>query len=153
MAVTPNDDFTAGQVLTATEANSWPRGLMAAPVTTSTTDAAITVEEVELTITWTAVANRNYRVMYTEPQLSGTVATTCTARLRAGSIAGTVINGSTTGITSTTLPFNSICQAVGTYSAGSQTIVATLEYSAGTGTATRSGTRLAILTVEDLGTA
>lgn len=153
MAVTPNDDFTAGQVLTATEANQWPRGLMTAPVTTSTTDAAITVEEVELTITWTAVANRNYRIMYTEPQLSGTATTTCTARLRAGSIAGTIVGSNTTGITSTTLPFNTMCQAVGTYTAGSQTIVATLEYTAGTGTATRSTNRLAILTVEDLGTA
>lgn len=153
MAVTPNDDFTAGQVLTATECNQFPRGLMTAPVTTDTTDAAITVEEVQLTITWTAVANRNYRVIYTEPQLSGTVATTITARLRAGSISGTIVNSNTIGITSTTLPFNSICQAVGNYGAGSQTIVATLEYSAGTGTATRSATRLAILTVEDLGTA
>jgi len=153
MSVTPNDDFTAGQVLTAQECNNYPRGLMTAPVTSGTTDAAITVEEVELTITWTAVANRNYRVTYTEPQLSGTVATTCTARLRTDNVTGTVVNSNTIGITSTTLPFNSICQAVGTYGAGSQTIVATLQYTAGTGTATRSATRLAILTVEDLGTA
>ena len=153
MAVTPNDDFTAGQVLTNTECNNWPRGLMTAPVTTSTTDSTITVEEVQLTITWTAVANRNYRVMYTEPQLSGTVATIITARLRAGSIAGTIVGSNTTGNPNTLLPVNNMCQAVGTYTAGSQTIVATLEYTAGTGTATRSANRLAILTVEDLGTA
>jgi hypothetical protein len=153
MAVTPNDNFTAGQVLTATECNNFPRGLMTAPVSTSTTDAAITAEEIQLEITWTAVANRNYRIIYTEPQLSGTVVTTCTARLRTDNVTGTVVNSNTIGISNTSLPFNSICQAVGTYGAGSQKIVATLEYSAGTGTATRSATRLALLTVEDLGTA
>jgi len=153
MAVTPNNDFTAGQVLTNTQCNNFPRGIMVAPVTSSTTDAAVTAEVVELTITWTAVANRYYRVMYTEPQLSGSTATTCTVRLRSGTVTGTVLNSNTVGITSIVLPFNSMCQAVGTYSAGSQTVVATLQYSAGTGVATRSATRLAILTVEDLGTA
>jgi hypothetical protein len=29
MAISPNDDFTAGQVLTATECNQFPRGVMA----------------------------------------------------------------------------------------------------------------------------
>jgi len=153
MAVTPNDDFTAGQVMTATECNNFPRGLMVAPVTSATSDLAVTAEVVELTITWTAVANRYYRIIYTEPQLGGSTATTCTVRLRSGTVTGTVLNSNTVGITSIVLPFNSMCQAVGSYSAGSQTVVATLQYSAGTGTATRSSTRLAILTVEDMGTA
>jgi len=152
MALSPNDDFTAGQVLTAQECNNWPRGLMAL-VTNDTTDATVTVEEVQLTATWTAVANRNYRIMYTEPQLGGSIATTCTARLRQTNVTGTVLNSNTVGITSTTLPFNSIVYSIAPIAAGSQTVVATLQYSAGTGTATRSATRLAYLTVEDLGPA
>lgn len=153
MALNPNTDFTAGAVLTASQQNRFPRGLMAL-VTNDTTDATITVEEVQLIATFTAVANRNYRIMYTEPQLSGTTATTCTARIRQGTTtAGTVLNSNTVGITSITLPFNSIVYSIAPIAAGSQSVVATLQYSAGTGTATRSATRLAYLTVEDLGPA
>jgi hypothetical protein len=152
MALSPNDDFTAGQVLTATECNNFPRGLMGL-TTNDTTDATITGEEVQLIATFTAVANRNYRIMYTEPQLGGSTATTCTARIRKDNVTGTVLNSNTVGITSTTLPFNSIVYSIAPIAAGSQTVVATLQYSAGTGTATRSATRLAYLTVEDLGPA
>ena len=153
MAITVNDDFVAGQTLTNTECNNFPRGLVAI-TKNDTSDASITAEEVQMMVSWTAVANRNYRFIYTEPQLTGTTATTCTVRLRSGTdTTGTVLNSSTVGITSTLLPFISLCQSVGNYGVGAQSVVATLQFSAGTGSATRSATRLAILTVEDLGTA
>ena len=44
MAISPNDDFTAGQVLTATECNQFPRGVMA--YAQSTADYTLTTSDV-----------------------------------------------------------------------------------------------------------
>lgn len=153
MAVSPNTDFTAGAVLTAAQMNNLPRGLMTDVVTSSTTDTSVTAEEVMLTVTWTAVANRNYRIVYIEPALSGTSATSATFRLRSGTLTGTVLNSTVVAISSTSLTFSGFVESIGNFGAGSQTVVATLQYTAGTGTATRSATRLAMLYVEDLGPA
>jgi len=153
MAVSPNTDFTSGAVLTAAQMNKVPRGLMADVVTSSTTDTSVTAEEVMLTVTWTAVANRNYRIVYIEPALSGTSITSATFRLRSGTVTGTVLNSTVVAISSTTLTFSGFVESIAPIAAGSQTVVATLQYSAGTGTATRSATRLAMLYVEDVGAA
>lgn len=153
MTVTPLTTVTAGSVWTAADVNKLPRGLMTEVVTSSTTDSSVTAEEVELTVTWTAETNRLYRIRYIEPQLGGSSTTTCTIRLRQTNLTGTVLNSTALGITSTTLSFIGICEAVQVIGAGSQTVVATLQFSAGTGTATRSATRLALLTVEDVGLA
>ena len=69
MAISPNDDFTAGQILTAQECNQFPRGVMA--LATSTTSYTLTTSEViatGMTVTFTAVANRYYRITWFEPQ-------------------------------------------------------------------------------------
>ena len=153
MTVSPNTDFTSGDVLTAAQMNKFPRGLMADVVTSSTTDTSVTAEEVMLAVTWTAVANRNYRIVYIEPALSGTSITSATFRLRSDSVTGTVLNSAVVAISSTSLTFSGSVQSIGPIGAGSQTVVATLQYSAGTGTATRSATRLAMLYVEDVGAA
>jgi hypothetical protein len=153
MTVTPLTNVTAGSVWTAAQVNVLPRGLMTEVVTSTTTDSSITAEEVELTITWTAEANRLYRIRYIEPALSCSSNTTCTARLRQTNISGTVLNSTTIGIPSTLLSFVGLCEAVQTIAAGSQTVVATLQFSAGTGVATRSSTRFPMLTVEDVGAA
>ena len=70
MAISPNDNFTAGQVLTATECNQFPRGVMA--YAESTADYTLTTSDViatGMTVTWSAVANRYYRITYYEPQV------------------------------------------------------------------------------------
>ena len=48
MAINPNTDFSSGAVLTAAQQNRFPRGVMAYAQTT-TSDATITVEEIEVT--------------------------------------------------------------------------------------------------------
>jgi hypothetical protein len=68
MAILPNDDFTAGQVLTASEQNRFPRGIMA--YATSTTTYTLTLTETittGMTVTFTAVAGRLYKLTYYEP--------------------------------------------------------------------------------------
>jgi hypothetical protein len=58
MAISPNDDFTAGQVLTATECNQFPRGVMARA--TSTTSYTMTTSEAIVT-TELLIMNRKHK--------------------------------------------------------------------------------------------
>ncbi len=92
MAINPNTDFTAGQVLTAAQQNRFPRGIVA--LTTSTTSSASigTTETVLLTAsTFTAVANRYYKITYYEPviQPSVTAPGYMTFRIRLTNTSGT----------------------------------------------------------------
>ena len=90
MAINPNTDFTAGQVLTAAEQNRFPRGIVAFVESTSSS-GAITAQTVTLTApAFTAVANRYYKITYFEPVLqpSGPPGF-ITARLRLNNVSGT----------------------------------------------------------------
>ena len=66
MAVSPNVDFTAGQILTAAQQNNFPRGVMAYVINTTTNPTVTTAaaDVTGMTLTWTAVANRLYRVTF-----------------------------------------------------------------------------------------
>ena len=65
MAVNPNTNFTTGQVLTSSNANSWPRGVMGYYVSTANSAISTTTADVTGTsITWTAEANRLYRASF-----------------------------------------------------------------------------------------
>ena len=154
MAVTPNDQFTAGQVLTATEANQWPRGLMQSG-DNQVTDAAITVDKSAVSLTFTAEANRSYRLIYTEPQLNGSAISSFTLGLRQGATfaTSTLIAQTLVGIPVIAVPTQGFVQAISTFGAGSQTVYGAIQISAGTGTATRSAFKRGLLTVEDIGTA
>ena len=151
--MTINTTFTSGQILTAVQMNNLPWGVAA--VTNKTTDSAITTSEtVFLTASFTAVANRYYRITYFEGDLynaNGATPANIIARLRNGTTtAGTELQFFTTP----TLPGGETSMTptvVKTFSAGAQSIVATLTISAGTGTALHSATRPAQLIIEDIG--
>ena len=65
MAVSPNTDFSTGQVLTAAQQNNFPRGVMAyAKSTADATYSTTTVDITGMTATFTAVANRLYRATF-----------------------------------------------------------------------------------------
>jgi len=138
--MTVNTAFTAGNVVTASQMNNFPRGLMATPVTSTTSDTSITAEEVMLTYTFTAVSGRNYLLVYHEPSIFGSTGTTVTARLRETNISGTILNTGQSVVPTAT--FATVrCEVVYTASAsGSLTIVATLQFAAGTGQTVRSDT-------------
>jgi len=67
MAINPNTNFTAGQILTADQQNRFPRGVMgyvsrtAGDVTLNTSTVA---DITGMTTTFTAVANRAYKVTF-----------------------------------------------------------------------------------------
>ena len=150
--MTVNTTFTAGNVLTAVQMNNFGRGLMATPATSTSTDSTITAEEVMLTYTFTAVNGRNYLLQYFEPVIVGTSGGTLTARIRDTNISGTVLQTFKSTIATLTNTI-ALCQVVYTATAsGSLTIVATLQASAGTVTATRSSTQFPQLYAIDIGT-
>ena len=156
MAISPNDDFTAGQILTAQECNNFPRGIMAYNAVTAT-DSTITAEEVQITgSSFTAVANRYYRVTYLEPSVASAGANAVfTLRIRLTNLAGAVQNEvrELNQSASVAIPTSGMCQAIVTLTAGTQNFVATLQCSSGTGQAQRSGTIIGFLLVEDIGPA
>ena len=156
MAITPNDNFTAGQVLTATECNQFPRGIMQY-VQAVANDASITIEEIELTApAFTAVAGRYYRFTYFEPQIAtpATAGAFITARIRLTNLAGNQYQNSfMQNAPATSVNGTMTVQWVGTLTAGSTVIVATLQCSSGAAFATRSANAPAFLLIEDLGLA
>jgi hypothetical protein len=151
MAINPNTTFTAGAVYTADQSNRFPRGVMAFTTATST-DSTITSEEVQITgASFTAVANRYYKITYFEPGMSGTN-TAGNARIRLTNISGAVQQLQGFAIPSTGGGFVHM-SAVSTLTAGTTNFVATLSSDSGTITASRSSTRYAFLLVEDIGPA
>lgn len=151
MAINPNTDFTTGQVLTSSQANRFPRGIVAYTSVTAS-DTTITSEEVQVTgASFTAVANRYYRITYYEPGISGTN-TSGNARIRITNISGSVYQLQSVAIPSAGGGFVSM-SAITTLTAGSTNFVATLASDSGTIQANRSSTRYAFLLVEDIGPA
>ena len=61
-----NTTFTAGQVLTSTQTNNFPRGTIAAPIVDTTLNFnPLGVADIAgMTFTFNAVANRFYRISY-----------------------------------------------------------------------------------------
>jgi phenylacetate-coenzyme A ligase PaaK-like adenylate-forming protein len=154
MAITNNTDFTSGQILTAQQQNNFPRGIMAISKATAT-DATITVLEETFSVSFTAVANRNYRVTYFEPEVTGTSGAYTNIAIFVTSIAlsanqiaaGYVYAPAANSYTSITVT------AVGTFTAGTVVIKGAASASAGTSKIGRAATQPAFLMVEDIGTA
>ena len=156
MAINPNTDFSSGAVLTADQQNRFPRGVMARNEVTAS-DTTITAEEVQITgSSFTAVANRYYRITYYEPQigLPATAGVFGLARIRLTNLVGTQLQlGIVQNAPATGVSYSQPTVWVGTLTAGSTVVVATLLCSSGTATATRSATAPAQLIVEDIGPA
>jgi hypothetical protein len=144
---TPNDNFTAGEILTSQECNNFPRGVMAYQQSV-TSDTTITAEETQITSTaFLPVLNRYYRVTYFEPDILG--GTTY--------VAAKIKNGATVLQTGYTYQGAGIDRSlttiwVGTFaSAVSTTLTATLQSVSGTAQAVRSATVIGFILVEDIG--
>jgi hypothetical protein len=150
MAVNPNTNFTAGQILTADQTNRFPRGVMGYFV--STANSAIGAATADITgasITWTAEANRLYRATF-ECDYSVT---------NAGALAGFYLTNSANAIidniantTSTASGFAQVSLThLFTVSAGSTTRKMRCDVSAGTGTIRGTAGQTYSFIIEDLG--
>jgi hypothetical protein len=156
MAISPNVDFVSGAILTATQQNQFPRGIMAqAKATTNVSFGGTEVVTITAS-TFTAVANRYYKITYFEPTLpavqnGNTVAMKIRVTNTSGTVLGTsfiVNNDSNAG---TKIP--QTITALVTFSAGSVVLVGTC-ISPGLFTSTdRSTDAPAVIIVEDVGPA
>lgn len=156
MPINPNTDFVAGAVLTASQMNRLPRGIVAqASATTNLAFAA--TETLSITAsTFTALANRYYRITYFEPDLPAVQnSNQVIARLRLTNTTGTQLASSVIQNADSNAG-SRIPQTVtylGTFAAGSVIIVGTLISPGLSVSATRTSTSPAIIIVEDLGPA
>jgi len=99
MAYNPNTDFSSGAVLTAAQQNRFPRGVMAS-ATSSTSYTLTTTETIAtgMSVSFTAVSTRAYKITYYEPLVGSSTVTTGAytyIRIRNASATGTLINQGT----------------------------------------------------------
>jgi hypothetical protein len=159
MAINPNTDFTPGAIFTAGQADRFPRGVMAfAESTTNYTLTTSTAIATGMTVTFTAEANRYYRITYHEPQIQTGNAVNANTRtsIRVTNASGTELaltifqNETAAAINATLTAF-----AVRTFSAGSITLVgcAVTSSTSGGPIMIRSATAPSLIVVEDMGPA
>lgn len=152
MAIAPNTTFVSGAILTAAQQNAFGFGIVA--LQTATANDTFTAEEIEITsTTFTAIANRYYRIMYFEPNLSNGADANVTQTIRLTNLAGAIQGSSFVFCRAGGYSSSGMLIAYSTFTAGSTVLVATLTSSTGTSTATRTANFKAILSVEDVGPA
>jgi len=160
MAISPNVTFVSGAVYTATQANQFPFGIVAlASSSTNYTLTTTMTQTTGMTVSWTAIANRNYKVTYYEPQVTtpSTLSGFSTVKIFENSVATgpqlqqAFVQNSAAVQLSGTLNVT----YVGTFSAGTRTVIGAANASSITGTpvANRSALAKSFLIVEDLGPA
>ena len=157
MAISPNVTFVAGAVYTADQANRLPFGVCAS--SSSTADYTLTTTltiATGMTATFTAIANRLYKVTYYEPAagISSVLSSTTTLRIVLTNALGTNLQrgiAQNTAAVSSSQTLNVV--HVGTFTAGSVTVVGCAITTSVTGTPilNRNATSVARLIVEDMG--
>jgi hypothetical protein len=149
----PNTAFSSGAVYTADQANRFPRGIMAFNTNTSSS-AGITSEALQITSTsFTAVANRYYKITYFEPDVSVNVPTVdyVFARIRLTNISGAIQQSGTAEISAQRSAIN--LTFIKTFTAGTVTICGTLTAATGTVVSNRGADKVSYISVEDVGPA
>jgi hypothetical protein len=153
MAIAPNTTFVSGAILTAAQQNAFGFGIVA--FQTDTASANYTSETVNITSTsFTAIANRYYRITYYQPQLQINAANGYSLiHIRKGTTtAGAIINRGFISNPTSGLPTSGTVSAVTTLTAGAQQVCATITSTNTTSTNT-SATNIGYLLVEDIGPA
>lgn len=152
MAISPNTTFVSGAILTAAQQNAFGFSTVALTKTTTMNQAGVTtaVDLTGATATWTAIANRNYKVTWFTYATTTVTNAPATVTLNNGATIlqyTTVLSNAGSGATINGL-------YVGTFSAGSVTLKLVGSLGAGgTGTVTFQSvaTLPTFLHVEDVG--
>ena len=158
MAINPNTDFSSGAILTASQQNRFPRGIMAQA--SSFTSYTLTLTETittGMTVTFDAVAGRIYKLTYFEPLVftPSVISGQTNLRIRLSSATGTEFQRGIIRTPSATPVVGSI-GVLDLYfpaTSASVTIVGTSSASSLTGAPTidRTLTVPAFIMVEDIG--
>jgi hypothetical protein len=155
MAIAPNTTFTTGAVFTAAQANAYGFSTVALVKNTTASQAGITnvTDLTGMSVTFTAIANRNYRVNYHVYGIP-TVTNACfSVNLQEGATI-LQIGNTNGGVASVGTTVSAVW--VGTFSAGSHTLKLAGQLTGGsTGTIKFEAASVLpwILVVEDIGPA
>jgi hypothetical protein len=155
MAISPNDTFTSGQVLTAAECNNFPFGIVGLTTSTSLSQGGVTtiVDITGMSVTFTAIADRNYKIsafMYAYPSVTNACAS-LSIRQGATTLQTIITNLGVSGVGATMTGY-----VVKTFTAGSTTLKlsgALTSGSTGTILFNAAATLPVSILVEDLGPA
>ena len=157
MAIAPNTTFVSGAIYTAAQANAYGFGIVAQESSTTTTAGPTSTEAITITAsTFTAIANRYYRITYIEPacQPATGVSNVINLRIRLTNTSGTIFGQGQYQQDSNNGASQSVCVVgLATLSAGSTVIVGTAIVNGGTGACNRSASAIARIIVEDIGPA
>jgi hypothetical protein len=127
-----------------------PRGIVAVSTVTTNT-SYLNAETTRTSVSFTAVANRYYKIGFFEPNLSNAQNNTSLFYLRLDAAGGTLLSSYNFAFLA---GYNQVLnlQYVGTFAAGTRTIFARGSTNAGTATVgNSSATQPCFLTVEDIG--
>ena len=153
MAVSPNTDFVSGQILTAAQQNNFPRGVMGRAVATTSQsfNTGSAVDFTSLSITFTAVANRYYKLSFSLPSVTGSASNRFVTVIRDG--ANTELLAAYNEVTS--LGYSICNYTTQTFTAGSKTVKLSAYRDSGSNAIQSFGgaTSPMELTVEDMGPA
>jgi hypothetical protein len=131
-----------------------PRGdLVLSTITSNTT--ALNAEVQRATVSFTAVTGRLYKVTWFEPSvLNGVNASANDLRLRLDAVGGTQLQRGSIYYAGSSYEQGAIMHYIGTFTAGTRSVFATVQTNAATGTTYKaSSTAPAYLLVEDIGVA
>ena len=152
MAISPNDLFTSGQILTATECNQFPFGIVGYGIQTATQNSIGAETQIAVTNTFTALANRYYRITFVMPRLFKSTTGTLTYRIRKTNTSGTQYQARVITVGDATLT-SGTATVVTTLDAGSQVIIGSMQSGTGVVASEPSATAPALIIVEDIGPA
>lgn len=149
MAITPNTPpFVSGAILTAQQMTNLPMGTVG--LTSSTSSVGFGGETTIITTTFTAVANRNYRIIWWEPAV---------VNAGAGGYSVVKIKNGATVLQNFNLQqlvasagYFMSCQYIGSFTAGAKSITGTM-ISTSSGSCNRAADALGQMVIEDIGTA
>ena len=117
MAISPNTTFVSGAIYTASQANAYGFSTVAMTKTTTMSQSGVTtaVDLTGATVTWTALANRNYKVTWQ-------TYATCTVANSPGTVnlneGATILQYATTNLVSSGAGATINGLYIGTFSAG-----------------------------------
>ena len=149
MAINPNVNFVANAVLTAAQANRWPRGIMAL-ATRNTNFAPDTTISDFASVTFTAEANRYYKYSLFVPGADSSASILVTILLTNAS--NVDVNAFSQSLRGPGLLDTFTCVTVRTETAGSITRKIRMEKSTGNASMCSAGS-IGYLLVEDIGPA
>ena len=159
MAINPNTTFVAGAIYTAAEANRFPRGIMAGvSSSTSYTLTTTMTQTTGMTLSFSAISGRFYKITYYEPQCQtpSSLAGFTNLKIFQTSTAGTQLQqGFVQSSASSNTTGSPTISRVTQFSTGTITIIGAASSSTTTGAPilTRGATFEAQLYVEDIGPA